>query len=72
MPKIVNHEHRRKLIGEAVWRFILKDGMNGATVRNIAKEAGLTLGSLRHYFNFQEELLVFSMEFVKKRVTERT
>lgn len=71
MPKIVNHEKRRKLIGEAVWRVILKDGMKGATVRNIAKEAGLSLGSLSHYFNSQEELLVFSMELVKERATNR-
>ncbi|WP_062350622.1 TetR/AcrR family transcriptional regulator [Bacillus kwashiorkori] len=71
MPKIVNHDNRRKLIGEAVWRVILKDGMKGATVRNIAKEAGLSLGSLRHYFKSQEELLLFSMELVKERATER-
>lgn len=41
MPKIVDHEKRRKRIAKAMWKVILKKGMEGATVRNIAQEAGL-------------------------------
>ncbi|KKI93464.1 TetR family transcriptional regulator [Bacillus sp. SA1-12] len=71
MPKIVDHEWRKKLIAEASWRVILERGMEGATVRNIAKEAGLSLGALRHYFSTQDELLIFAMKLVIERVTER-
>ncbi|MGM7723930.1 TetR/AcrR family transcriptional regulator [Metabacillus sp. Hm71] len=71
MPKIVDHEWRKKLIAEASWRVILERGMEGATVRNIAKEAGLSLGALRHYFSTQDELLIFAMNLVIERVTER-
>jgi len=71
MPKIVDHEKRRKQIAEATWRVILEHGMEGATVRNIAKEAGLSLGALRHYFSTQDELLVYAMKLVKEQATAR-
>lgn len=71
MPKQVNHEERRQIIAEATWEMIMKKGIEGTTVRAIANEANLSLGSLRHYFSSQEELLSYSMELVKERVTER-
>ncbi len=71
MPKLVDHEQRKQIIAEATWRVILKQGMEGATVRNIAKEAGLSPGALRHDFNSQEELLCYAMNLVKERATER-
>ncbi|MEN0658070.1 TetR/AcrR family transcriptional regulator [Caldifermentibacillus hisashii] len=71
MPKIVDHDNRKKAIAEATWQVILEQGMKGATVRNIARKAGLSLGALRHYFSTQEELLIYAMDLVKERVTER-
>jgi len=71
MPKIVDHEARRKELAEAAWRVIRREGLEGASVRNVAKEAGMSLGSLRHYFATQSELLAFSMRMVGERVKER-
>ncbi|WP_342399896.1 TetR/AcrR family transcriptional regulator [Weizmannia sp. FSL W8-0676] len=71
MPKIVDHDNRKKAIAEATWQVILEQGMKGATVRNIARKAGLSLGALRHYFSTQEELLIYAMDMVKERVAER-
>ena len=71
MPKIVDREKRKEMIAEATWQVILKQGMKGATVRNIAKEAQLSLGALRHYFSTQEELYMFAMKLVKERVLKR-
>ncbi|HWO75214.1 MAG TPA: TetR/AcrR family transcriptional regulator [Bacillus sp. (in: firmicutes)] len=71
MPKIVDHEKKKKHIAEATWRVIVEQGMERVTVRNIAKEAGISLGSLRHYFSTQEELLSYSMNLVKDKVTAR-
>lgn len=71
MPKLVDHEERKKQIAEATCRMIVKSGMEGATVRNIAQEAGLSLGALRHYFSTQEELLIHAMMLVKERVAAR-
>lgn len=71
MPKLVDHEERKKQIAEATCRMIVKSGMEGATVRNIAQEAGLSLGALRHYFSTQEELLIHAMMLVKERAEAR-
>lgn len=71
MPKIVNHEKRKEEIAQATWRVISKQGMKGATVRNIAKEAGMSLGALRYYFSTHEKLLEFAMNLVKEQVRTR-
>ncbi|WP_062107201.1 TetR/AcrR family transcriptional regulator [Bacillus niameyensis] len=71
MPKIVDHEKRKQNIAEATWRVILEQGMEGATVRNIAKKAGLSLGALRYYFSTQDELFVYAMKLVKENATAR-
>lgn len=71
MPKIIDHEIRKKVIAEATLRVISEKGMKGATVRNIAKEAGVSIGALQHYFSTQTELLKYAMNLVIERVTER-
>lgn len=72
MPKIVNHAQRKIIIAEATWNVIARDGLEKATVRGVAKEAGLSAGALRHYFSTQNELLAYSMKLVSDRVKERT
>ncbi|WP_145415409.1 TetR/AcrR family transcriptional regulator [Paenibacillus xylanexedens] len=71
MPKIVDHDKQRVLVAEAAWRIIRKNGMEQASVRNIAEEAGISVGSMRHYFSTQSELLLFAMNLVSERVTAR-
>lgn len=71
MPKIVDHDQRREQLAEAAWRVIRRDGVEGASVRSVADEAGMSLGSLRHYFTTQSELLEFSMRLVSERVNKR-
>ncbi|WP_340015173.1 TetR/AcrR family transcriptional regulator [Paenibacillus sp. FSL K6-1318] len=71
MPKIVDHVKQRVLVAEAAWRIIRRDGMEQASVRNIAEEAGISVGSMRHYFSTQSELLLYAMNLVSERVSHR-
>ncbi|MBY4037789.1 TetR family transcriptional regulator C-terminal domain-containing protein [Rhodococcus fascians] len=71
MPKIVDHDARRAEIVAAVWRVIERAGMNGATVRSVAAEAGVSPGSLRYYFSDQGELVLFAAEAMTQRVVHR-
>ena len=71
MPKLVDHEARRVAIAEAVWRVIRRDGLARASVRGVARESGLSAGSLRHVFATQSELLAFSMRLVAERIEAR-
>ena len=71
MPKLVDHEQRRAQLAEAVWTVIRRDGLERASVRNVAREAGLSMGSLRHDFATQSELLCFAMQLVGDRARAR-
>ncbi|MEV0594478.1 TetR/AcrR family transcriptional regulator [Nonomuraea cavernae] len=68
MPKVVDPAERRLLLAEAVLRVMRRDGLEQASVRNVAREAGLSMGSLRHYFASQSELLVFAFRTVIERI----
>ena len=50
MPKVVDHDERREDVAEAAWRVIGRDGLEGATLREISREAGFTTGVIQHYF----------------------
>lgn len=71
MPKLIDHQERREEIAEATWRVILRDGVAAASVRTVATEAGRSIGSLRHVFTSQSELLVFALQLVIDRVSAR-
>jgi AcrR family transcriptional regulator len=71
VPKLVDHEERRAELAGAVWRLVMREGIDAASVRRVAAEAGWSAGSLRHYFETQSQLLRFAMELVVQRVSER-
>lgn len=71
MPKLIDHEHRKEEIAEAVWRVILREGVAAVSVRTVAGEAGLAVGSVRHVFPSKAELLEFSMALVHERARLR-
>ena len=71
MPRVANHDERREEIAEAVWRVIEGRGLEGASMREIAREAGYTTGVLSHYFRDKRELLAFAFGLVVDRSTER-
>lgn len=55
-------EERRRHIVEAVERLIMRSGVEAASLRNVADEAGLNVGSVRHYFASHESMLVAAYE----------
>ena len=71
MPKIVDHDVRRRELAEAVWRVISRDGVAEVSIRSVAAESGWSSGALRHYFATRAELLAFACERVIEQVTER-
>ncbi|MDQ0922729.1 AcrR family transcriptional regulator [Pseudarthrobacter sp. W1I19] len=71
MPKIVHAGARRQEVVEAVWRIIAVDGLERASLREVADEAGLAVGSVRHYFAGSDELLAFSFATVIDSIVAR-
>lgn len=71
VPRLIDQSARRAEIAEALWRIVLRDGASGISIREVAAEAGIATGSLRHVFATKEDLLDFSMRLVYERAAER-
>jgi AcrR family transcriptional regulator len=67
----VDPTQRRQEVVEAVLRVVRREGLEEASVRKVACEAGLSMGSLRHYFASQSELMVFVFRTVIERIESR-
>lgn len=74
MPRVVDHESRRRELAAAAWRAILKHGLDGTTTRIIASESGYSNGVLAHYFDSKDEILLeavrISHEGIDRRIRE--
>ncbi|WP_368653002.1 hypothetical protein AB4Y30_14870 [Ornithinibacillus sp. 4-3] len=42
MPKIFDHDHKRKMIAERPWKTIETEGIEKASIRRIASEARIS------------------------------
>ncbi|MEE2524120.1 TetR/AcrR family transcriptional regulator [Pseudarthrobacter sp. J75] len=71
MPKIVDHNERRLELVDATWRIIARQGLEGATMREIALEAGFANGALKPYFPTKDTLLEFAFGHVFNRTNRR-
>jgi len=71
MPSRIDREARKAELAEAAWRVILRSGVSAVSVRTVAEEADLAVGSLRHVFPTRTELLVYSAKLMMERVYER-
>jgi AcrR family transcriptional regulator len=71
VPKIVDHDERRLELVDATWRIIARLGIEGATMREIATEAGFANGALKPYFPTKDTLLTFAFGHVFNRTNER-
>ena len=71
MPKIVDWDGRRDEILSATWRVIARQGIDGATIRAIAKEASCSRGILGHYFHDKEDILGSALLLSHRRVGTR-
>ncbi|MGW2870228.1 TetR/AcrR family transcriptional regulator [Kitasatospora sp. NPDC001225] len=71
MPKIVDPAERRQAVADAVLRVAAREGLEHASLRNVAEEAGLAVGSVRHYFAGSSELMIFAMRELARRIEAR-
>ncbi|MBG0741376.1 TetR/AcrR family transcriptional regulator [Paeniglutamicibacter antarcticus] len=71
MPKIVDHNQRRLELVDATWRIIARHGIEGATMREIATEAGFANGAMKPYFPTKDHLITFAFRHVFNRTNQR-
>lgn len=71
MTPRLDRDARKTQLAQAVWQVILDHGISAVSVRNVAEQAGVVVGSLRHVFPTRAELIQFSAELMLQRATER-
>ncbi len=57
MPRIVNHDQRRREICDVLLTIVAETGINSATIRNVAERSGWSTGVIVHYFRDRKDLL---------------
>lgn len=57
MPKIIDHDQRRREIVDVTWNLIVEGGIEAATMREIATRAGFANGALKHYFSGKDAIV---------------
>ncbi|GAA2255173.1 hypothetical protein GCM10010145_24110 [Streptomyces ruber] len=62
MPRIVDHEERRKRLVEAVWALSFRGGIEQVTLRKVADEAGVSMGQVQHYYPSMQALVRDALE----------
>jgi len=67
MPRQVDHRERRETIARALWRVVEQRGVLHLSMREVAQEAGISLGQLQHYFASREAMLSFAMDFMSEQ-----
>ena len=63
-PKQVDHEERRRRIAEAVWGITAHRGLEAVSLRDVASEAGVSMGMVQHYFKTKERMILFACEYM--------
>ncbi|MFE5716772.1 TetR/AcrR family transcriptional regulator [Streptomyces sp. NPDC056501] len=71
MPKYVDPDARRRHVVDALFRVVVREGLHRTSLRAVADEAQLNIGSLRHYFASQQDLMGFAMQSMLDRVGSR-
>lgn len=71
MPKIVDHEERRRAIASAAIETIADRGMEDTKLTDIARRAGVTTGSIAHYFPDKDAVLAAALDEVCARLFQR-
>lgn len=71
MPRVVDHDQRRAEIVRAAHVVLARDGVDGATMRRIARKARCTTGRITHYFADKDELLIEVLRSIHRRTRER-
>lgn len=71
MPKIVDHEARRKEISAVAARMIAAGGLEAATFREVARSSGYSKGVIEHYFTNKDALIGAALDWANFNYVQR-
>ncbi len=71
MPKKIDHDARRRDLAHALWRVLVARGLEAVSLRQVAAEAGVSMGMVQHYFSDKEEMVLFALRSMTEHVSAR-
>lgn len=71
MPRQVDYEGRRRRIADAVCALIAHSGMEAVSLRDVATQAGVSMGAVQRCFRTKEDMLLFALEHISQHVSDR-
>lgn len=66
MRQQIKHEEHRLMIAQIVIDLIVKFGLDGVTIRQVAASAGLSTTAVTHYFANKKDLLLFAYQTISR------
>lgn len=70
MPRVINHEERRRQIIAVARGLMVEGGFQAATMRGIATAAGFANGALKHYFDGKDAIVAATFDSVLAEMTQ--
>jgi TetR/AcrR family transcriptional regulator, transcriptional repressor of bet genes len=71
VPRQADRRQRRRQIIEALWRITATGGLNAASFRDVAAEAGVSVRLVQYYFGTKDRLLLAALGALVDQVAER-
>jgi AcrR family transcriptional regulator len=71
VPRQVDHDQRRHRVVDAVYALADEHGLEGVTLRDVARRAGLSMGAVQRSFRTKDEMLVLALTRVSEEFTAR-
>ncbi|MEW2071618.1 TetR/AcrR family transcriptional regulator [Streptomyces sp. NPDC007346] len=71
MPKIIDHDQRRRDIVAVAKKLIIQGGFEAATMRSIVAEAGFANGALKRYFPNKDSIVAATFQSVLAEMNEQ-
>ena len=71
MPKIVDHDERRRMIARAVTDIAVTNGLGDVSFRTVADRAGVSVSLVQHYFGDKANLLQTTLQIQSEAMDVR-
>lgn len=71
MPKLIDHDARRRDFARAAISVIGEQGIDNTRLVDVAREAGVTTGALTHYFNDKDAVLLAALDHLAQDILRK-
>jgi AcrR family transcriptional regulator len=68
VPKVVDHEERRRRIAATLRRIAAEEGLEAVSLGQVAAAAGISKGQVQHYFPNKDEMLRYAVRTLRDQV----